>query len=119
MSEPTTVNLKLTQGDDISWTLTFSEDLVAFEEIWMTFRENYATTEVDDSSAVAQAKLTAGSIVVTGARTAVASLSHSATAAFGKAEYVHDVQVRRVTSGKLHTTQRGPVRVKGDVTRST
>jgi hypothetical protein len=119
VTEPVRQNLTAVRGDTKTWTLTFSQDISAFAEIWLTIRDGYDSTAVDDEDAISQLKLSAGGITPTGARTADAEFDNEDTTAWlTTMSLVYDVQVR-TTTGKIYTTQLGQIRISHDVTRST
>jgi hypothetical protein len=119
VTEPVRQNLTAVRGDTKKWTITFTQDISAFAEIWFTVREGYAEDQTDDTDTVSQLKLSAGDIVPTGARTADAEFDADATRAWLMTmALMYDVQVR-TTTGKIYTTQIGSIRISGDITRST
>lgn len=119
MTEPVRQNLSAKRGDTKTWTLTFSQDISAFAEIWFTVRDGYNSEATDDSDAVTQKKKSDGGIVATGARTADVEFSDTDTRDWlTTMSLVYDVQVR-TTTGKIYTTQDGQIRISHDVTRST
>lgn len=118
MSQPTNVTLTVIRGDDQAWDLTFDQPVANFAAIQMTFREGWATTETDDTEASLKLSLADGDITATGTYTARVEMTSADSLSLVYQNYVHDVQVTMVTTSKRHTTQRGPVRVTPDVTRS-
>ncbi len=119
MTQPVRQNLFAERGDTTAWTITFTQPLSAFVEIWFTVRDGYAEEQADDADAVSQLKLSNGGITPTGADTASAEFSSAQTSAWSaEMQLTYDVQVR-TTTGKIYTTQIGFIQLGPDVTRST
>src|SRR6478752_4688516 len=112
MTQPRTETIELTRGDDYSATVTFDQPVSSFSEMRFTIREDWATSETDNSSAVFTALLTPS-----GTYTAELAVPHVDAVGLSKRRYVHDIQVTTSSTGKQYTTQRGPVFVGPDVTR--
>lgn len=116
MTTPNQQAITVVRGDDTTLTITFDQAVAEFDDVWFTVRESWATSEEDDAGAVFSAEL-GGGITSTGTYTAEIALPNANTVTWLNDDYVYDVQVK--SSDKLYTTQRGTLRVIGDVTRST
>ena len=106
------VNFDLTRGDDYAADLTFDQLVAGFSEIRFTVREDWATTQTDNTEATLTATLSA-----TGDYTAELSLTNAQTQALTADRYVYDIQVITVSGSKRYTTQRGCLRITPDATR--
>lgn len=112
MTAPLVANITLTRGDDLAATFTFDQLVAGFSEMRFTIREDWATTETDNTAATLTKSLTAS-----GDYTALLELSSAETLALIGESYVYDLQITTVTGSKKYTTQRGQLRVTPDVTR--
>lgn len=111
MTQPLTQNLKITRGDDYSATITFDQVTSGFSEMRFTVREDWATSQLDNSEALISVTLS-----TVGTYTATLALTSSQTLDLIDGKYVYDVAVTTL-AGKKYTTQRGQLRVNPDVTR--
>lgn len=110
-------NITHRRGDTFEKLFDLDFDASQISSAWFTIRDGYATTETDDTSAVAQVTLAGGGITVTGARQLKMTISDSVTRGWQLDSYVFDVQARLIT-GKLFTLAAGQLRVMPEVTRS-
>jgi len=115
MSAPAQQSIDIVRGDDDDKLITFSVDVVNFEEVWFTVRESWRLNEADDTGAIFQATIANGRLQPYSADTLLLLLPHAVTSGWAFDSYVHDVQVL-TTTDKVITTQRGTVRMTPDTT---
>jgi hypothetical protein len=116
MTQPTQQTLTHVRGDTFIKTASLSQPLTSFDDVWFTVRESYATTETDDSEAVAKGSIGGGEITGTGSDVTIELPDDTTT--WQQPQYVWDLQVK-TTGGKIYTAARGMLRITPDVTRST
>jgi len=111
MTQPNTQTLVITRGDDFSATVTFDQDISGASEIRFTVRDDWATSETDNASAVYTTTL-----APTGTTTASLTVPDTDTVTWLKPGYVYDIQIT-TGAGLKQTTQLGSLRMGPDVTR--
>jgi hypothetical protein len=111
MTQPLTQNISITRGDDYSATITFDQATSGFAEMRFTVREDWATSESDNTDALISVTLS-----TSGTYTGTLALTSSQTVDLVSRMYVYDVAVTTL-GGSKYTTQRGHLRVGPDVSR--
>ncbi len=112
MTAPRTETINIVRGDDYLATFQFDQLVSTFSEMRFTIRDDWATTETDNTGAVLSVALTAS-----GAYTADLALSSADTLTLQARQYVYDVSIVTALGGRRFTTQRGMLRPTPDCTR--
>lgn len=112
MTTPLQQTITIVRGDDYGGTVTFDQPVAGFASMHLTIRDDYATTQVDNTDATLSI-----SLVATDTYTASIDITSAQTLTLQNDQYVYDVSVTTL-AGKRYTAQRGTIRMIGDVDRS-
>jgi hypothetical protein len=119
MTQPTIQRIQHTRATDFVKEITFTEDTANFEDAWFTVRTDWATSETDDTTAIASGSILGGEMAITGTYTATIEFADTVTRDWTLGSYVYDVKVKELASGKILPAIRGVLVMGPDATRST